>query len=77
MEHEPEFENHVSTTVFIKQLVEKMNRKAENDLMGPGIFGKRSTSVMAGGSYVPSVMNPGDYNQYNTQSREPSKFTTK
>jgi len=46
IEKEPEFENNISTSLFIKDLVERMNKKAENRLMGGGIFGQRANSTL-------------------------------
>ena len=44
IEREPEFQNNISTSLFIKDLVEKMNRKAEKKMMEGGIFKDRANS---------------------------------
>lgn len=79
IEKEPEFENNISTSLFIKDLVERMNKKAEHRLMGGGIFGQRANSQLDDptGSQHSTIHNSNDYNQYSSMSREPTKLTHK
>ena len=78
IEKEPEFEDNISTSLFIKDLVERMNKKAEHRLMGGGIFGQRAASTLDDAASQASLLNnANDYNQYSSMSREPTKLTHK